>query len=618
MPAFNDPSSPIGKSIPLLPSDIERLRKGGDHRTVAAKAFDLDPYFRNLFNGVIGKNGGSLPDDFVKRPELLLNRHYFGQWELEPTDDLTATLSQPPQKQNQGLIARKRPAGVAEGPIFDTVRNTGESIKGNIRDAAMTTLESAENLRQEGPQSFAKNLARATGAMAGGVGKTGFDIFGMGLKVLGQGASTITPDIIEEPIVEGAKAAGSAVIQSDIGPGPAIRDIGQAIQGYQSFKQKNPEAAKDLEAAEGIGEFILAMQGLESTGKAVAKTGAKVIVKGQSVIRGLQSPVTRGAEFFGTTPDELLKVVRGAGDDVKNIEKAVSETFGKSYDDFIMQLSDEGADLSKLNASEAWRIAAEKATGSSDDVARLLQPKRTAKELQELYKKNPSLIQQSKGGKIFSQKGPKPTGDEMKLADDVRRIAPEIKGVKSPVDAGPIVAKKIAEKGAFVDDALGKNNFALPRKESVSAVKKAVLGAADDFGEQRGVFEAELNRFMRFREQTAGTGLGEREALKLYDADTAQRFGSAIYDKATARAQAIGAVRDASHATLETAAQRAGFAYLTEVEDMAKLYRALDNLATQISPDVFNSAIKNIIKNNKLARTAIEAAGIATGIKLLP
>ena len=249
-------------------------------------------------------------------------------------------------------------------------------------------------------------------------------------------------------------------------------------------------------------------------------------------------------------------------------------------------------------------------------IRRLIQPKRTKAELQELYRKDPSLIQKTKGGVLKSSPGPSSTGEEIRLADDLKRIAPELSDVKNPIDAGPIISEKISQKGAAVDDALKNNPFALPKKESLSKVYKSVMSSADDFGESRGIFEAEYNRFKRYREAAAGTGFGEREALKAYDFDTNSRFGSSIYEKGTARAEAIRAVREASHATLEGAAQRAGFAYLPEIKDMSSLYKALDNIATHVDPSVFNSFIKQAFKN-PIVKAGAEAIGISTGLKLL-
>lgn len=545
MAVFTDPQSPVGKTIPLLPGDIERLRKNGGDRNAAARAYDLDPDFRGLTDYVFAQNKihPMSKRQFDNLPTALLNKHYFGTYDPKPVDDLTAILSQPPtpadewrnsiveqQKQamsQQNPVAKTLlPSGLTrEGPnmfqrIGTDITQRGENVSDAMKEADMGTLGGRAGL-------FREAFTQGTGAVG--------DVMGEILKT----SSGIIPNFILE---------GIGLVAQDLGVPQAAKALADQ---YTNWAQQHPEAAKNLEAVGSLGRAALNTYGVQGLATQVQEGGKKAM-------EGVK-------EFMHSEPA---------------LAPAMEEQ-------------------------------------AQQNTQRLVQPKRTAKELQELYNEDPNLITDKKGGRILSSKGPGATGDEIQMSKELHRIAPEASQYRNPVDAGPTVARKLAEKGKFVDDALQENSFALPRRESVSAVRKSVTEAATDFGDSPGIFDAELNRYSRFREQFPGTGYGERLTLKAYDADTASRFGSAIYDRATARAQAISAVRDASHAVLETAAQRAGFAYLQEVKDMATLYRVLKNISTHVSPAIFDSMLKTFTKT-PFGRAITEAAGISAGLSVLP
>ena len=445
----------------------------------------------------------------------MLNYYVYG------TTNPKQTVSEVQPENDGGLVSKIKERNVqafgTESGLIDAALNPSETVQS----------DSAAGRLLRGEQGVGQTAFDVAGAGAGAIG----DVIGAGVSTVAKGADFISGGLLGEGV--------EAVVESEVGQ--AVGEFaGDIASQYQIFKEKFPEAARNLESTVNIASLI---------------------------------PLSK-------VPGSIVK----GGKKLKNAKGAVS---------------------------------ASKAAGSTDDVAKLLQPKRTKKELQELFKKNPEVITKSKGGKIISSKGPKPTTSELKMAEELQRIVPEISSVKKPIDAGPVIFRKIAEKGKFVDDALENNNFALPRKESLATVKKAIQSTADDFGESPGIFNAELNRFTRFRNKFPGTGAGERASLKAYDADTASRFGTSIYQKGTARADAVRAVREASQQTLENAAQRVGVPYLSEIKDMSTLYNALDNVSTHVSPAVFESTLKSAIKT-PLGRSATQAAGVSAGVGLIP
>jgi len=327
--------------------------------------------------------------------------------------------------------------------------------------------------------------------------------------------------------------------------------------------------------------------------------------RGQTIVSGLSDVVSAFKKIEEEDPATAQKLDNAMG----LLELATFFTGGQGAKRAQQKLAKEAIETT-------GDVTVKVTKKSTDDVAKLLQPKRTKKELQELFTKQPELVTKSKGGKVLSSKGPLSTADELTRAEDIQRIAPEIANVKKPVDAGPILSKRIAQKGAALDENLVNNPFLLPRTESNAAVKKAVLEAADDFGESRGIFEAEIKRFARFRDKFPGNGGGERKTLIAYDADTKKRYGASIFQKGTARAEAIRVAREASQDTLEAAAKRADIEYLSEIKDMRILFTALDDVATHVSPAIFDSWLKSFTKT-PFGRASIQATGVSAGIQLL-
>jgi hypothetical protein len=101
-----------------------------------------------------------------------------------------------------------------------------DSLKGDIQARVQQFKEGQEKVRT-GEISPARGLLRGAGAIAGGVADT-----------LGRAASALTPDAIEEPIMN---AIGGVVQQGMETPAGKT-----AVTGWQSFAEKQPELAQDI------------------------------------------------------------------------------------------------------------------------------------------------------------------------------------------------------------------------------------------------------------------------------------------------------------------------------------------------------------------------------------
>jgi hypothetical protein len=523
----------MAKNIYLTPNYIETQRQkmvasGIDSRDTDIHIADFiaretkDPKFSMDYDYMKVKSPNSISG--------LLDFYAYGT--TQPQERFVVQQAEE-QKEPQGLFGKLKQRNVAafgaESGAVMSALNPSETM----------TTDSAAGRLMRGEQGLGQTAFDIAGQAGGAIG----DIFGAGVTKVAQGADFISGGRLGEGV--------DAIAESEVGQavGGFVGDI--ATQ-YQIFKDKFPEAARNLENTVNIASVI---------------------------------PIVK-------TPQSIMATGRAAKSGISGIGKGVK-----------------GALSSLDDVAQSGK--------SAEKVAAVLQPKRTKLQLQELYKQDPSLITGAKGGVVLSSKGALSTTKEITRAKELLRIVPEIQTVKKPIDAGKIIHNTIVQKGTALDASLKNNAFVLPRKESASVIRKAVLSAADDFGESRGIFEAEIKRYLRFRDQFPGTGFGERQALIAYDADTAGRFGASIYQKGTARAEAVRAIREASQQTLEGAAQRAGVTYLSEVKDMRILYQALDDVATHVSPAVFESYLKSFSKTS-VGRAATQAAGVSAGVGLLP
>jgi hypothetical protein len=250
-----------------------------------------------------------------------------------------------------------------------------------------------------------------------------------------------------------------------------------------------------------------------------------------------------------------------------------------------------------------------------DIIENIVRPVRSTKELQALYEKSPHLF--PTGRQMIGKTSPVLTEQEGILADYLRKNVPELASIGKPLEAGPVLIKRIQTIGGVLDKSIEDSKAILSIKESVGKMRTGVSTAQKSFGEGQGIFNAELQRFARFRKQFPGTLKGERQALLEYDKDVGFRFGKSVFEKGTARAEAVRAVRETSQATLAEGAARVGINTSASIAEMRQLYQVMENLSTQVKPEIFNSWLKTL-SSNVLVRTAAQGVGAGTILHALP
>lgn len=110
--------------------------------------------------------------------------------------------------------------------------------------------------------------------------RTGFQVLGQGAgfgtDLIGRGLSAATPDVIAQPLMQGLQAGAKAVMNTQ-----TAQDL---YSGYQTWKEQNPAAARDLEATVNIASLIPTIKGAEAVGRFAKSTGQKLASNASSLL----------------------------------------------------------------------------------------------------------------------------------------------------------------------------------------------------------------------------------------------------------------------------------------------------------------------------------------------
>lgn len=111
-------------------------------------------------------------------------------------------------------------------------------------------------MTEAGEQTVPEALLQITGKVFAG---SALDIIGEGIVSGVEGLSAITPDEIEDPVVEAFVGAGTEFLETTAGQlGIAAAEAG--AEAYAEFKADNPRAARNLESIVDIGALALPLR----------------------------------------------------------------------------------------------------------------------------------------------------------------------------------------------------------------------------------------------------------------------------------------------------------------------------------------------------------------------
>ena len=128
----------------------------------------------------------------------------------------------------------------------------GEDIES--REAILAEINRAN---EAGEQTLPESVLQALGKVGFGVM---LDVIGEGLISGIRGLSEITPDFIEDPIVDAVSQAGNAFLETDIGKA-GLEAIQKGFASYNEFASENPRAARNIEAVIDVGLMLAPIKG---------------------------------------------------------------------------------------------------------------------------------------------------------------------------------------------------------------------------------------------------------------------------------------------------------------------------------------------------------------------
>ena len=206
----------------------------------------------------------ALTDEQFARLQELHGKYGGPSKVAEPTADVVEQGQQPQlmQQDNQGFF----------GSITDAVKDFGIGVKGAWQER-MGNIKDIKRAGVEGEIGDTRGVFRTSGQLAGFLG-----------DVVGEGVQLAAPQGVEKVAGQAMEAVGQT------------EPVQNAVQKYDEFKTKHPQAAADLEAFVNIASIIPAGKG--------AQLGAKGAVKGAVKAGDVLTDVnTRTVARLGNTVD---------------------------------------------------------------------------------------------------------------------------------------------------------------------------------------------------------------------------------------------------------------------------------------------------------------------------
>ncbi len=234
--------------------DILRLRGSTNDRAIFSRFFDTDSSFRKAVENVQEANPDMGALEQAKFKSTMLDIHY-GIKMPKPVPDTTvsATRAMETEQPPEGFFTR---------------------VAGDIRERGERFGEGFERDRELVPTAL-----QLTGETIGGA----FDVLGETLVSGGRVLSAITPDILEEPIVEGVKTTGQFLTDTQTGQA-VLNAIQQGADIFEELQKTNPELAENLRAIANIASILPAERAL-GFAKGAGKVGRTLEESGEASLR---------------------------------------------------------------------------------------------------------------------------------------------------------------------------------------------------------------------------------------------------------------------------------------------------------------------------------------------
>ena len=239
-----------------------------------------------------------------------------------------------------------------------------------------------------------------------------------------------------------------------------------------------------------------------------------------------------------------------------------------------------------------------------DAIQALVQPKADKKLIQERLMKNPQALKSQKAG-MLKKGAVAPIESEKALADTARTIE-GFGQTDDVIENADIVWRAKADDSNKLLQELQANDAALSHKEINSAVNNAIEEVAKDFPGE----EAQVRRIGEIWKNSNATNPGKLSGHWSgrigFDGDVERRFGPAIFEKGTAKAEAVRAVRQTVNDLIDKGAKGT---FKPQLKRISHMYEILENLSTKIGPNALESGASKLLKK-PLVKQGLGALGI--------
>lgn len=229
-----------------------------------------------------------LPEGFIldKIPALAVVPDFAGETSLPPGFVLDA-----PEDQVQFLAPD---IGIDE--VVDAEDDMGfvERFSEDLENRKQLAIE-IQNIFQRGEQTFGESVLQLTGKVGAG---SILDFLGEVVISGIEGLSAITPDEIEDPIVETATKAAHLFLETDLGKA-GLSAANKGLEVWNEFRAENPRAARNIESVVDIALLVAPV-------KSKPKIKSQPTIVGRAAERVAAAGETQSARQLSDFVDDLI------------------------------------------------------------------------------------------------------------------------------------------------------------------------------------------------------------------------------------------------------------------------------------------------------------------------
>lgn len=266
--------------------------------------------------------------------------------------------------------------------VYDSLKQRNQAATGTDSglleafSSGQISADSALGRFTTGQQTGLETAVQMAGQGAGAIS----DITGSAISLGGRVLSSVTPDSIEKPIVDGAKSAVQSILDTPIGKA-GLNALKDGMDAYRSWKQANPRYAADLESVVNIASML-------PVGKA-SQVGTAVLSKTDDIARGLAKPLRESAEA------SVSKVLNPTTNATKQAtQKLAGEIVDRPLSDTLS--------ITRKGMQAKAATAAEEAGRAIDSAGKLAGKTRTSELVDYLQSKKAQFMAD---GKVINREG---------------------------------------------------------------------------------------------------------------------------------------------------------------------------------------------------------------------